>query len=105
MHSLLCQWLTYLSNERPGFVEWCSITEQSIQDNFSRVFGGYHAPIVAKLLYIYLSRGVDCVHIDFFRFATAFLPVMSDYSEVRGEIPFKLLDVDCDGKLSILNII
>ena len=30
---------------------------------------------------------------------------MSEYSEVRGDIIFKILDVDGDGKLNILNII
>jgi Ca2+-binding EF-hand superfamily protein len=48
---------------------------------------------------------MDCVQIDFLRFAKAFHPLMSEYSEVRGEFVFNLLDVDHDGKLNILNII
>ncbi len=31
--------------------------------------------------------------------------MLSEYSEVRGEIPFKLLDVDGDGKLNLLNLL
>jgi hypothetical protein len=30
---------------------------------------------------------------------------MSEYSEVRGEVVFKLLDIDGDGKMNILNIL
>jgi len=33
------------------------------------------------------------------------MPLMSEYSEVRGEVIFRLLDVDGDGKLSILSIL
>ena len=39
------------------------------------------------------------------RFLQAFSPVLSEYSEVRGDIPFNLLDVDGDGRLNLLNLL
>ena len=49
------------------------------------------------MIYIFLCKGADGKQIDFVTFATAFYPMMSEYSEVRGELIFKILDVDRDG--------
>ena len=94
-----------MAGQKPGFADWLAITEESLRENFAKVFGGFSCNIMAKLLYVYLSRGADFAMINFLRFTEAFLPVMSDYSEVRGEIPFRILDIDNDGKLNILNIL
>lgn len=48
---------------------------------------------------------MDCVQVDFLRFASAMHPLMSEYSEVRGEVIFKMFDIDCDGKINVLNLI
>jgi hypothetical protein len=39
------------------------------------------------------------------RFLDGLQGVLSDYSEVRTELAFKLLDVDSDGRLSLLNLL
>jgi hypothetical protein len=74
-------------------------------ENFPKVFGGFSCNIMGKLLYLYLSKGADFAMINFARFVTAFMPVLSDYSEVRGEVPFRIMDIDSDGFLNILNIL
>jgi hypothetical protein len=74
-------------------------------ENFHKVFGGFSCNIMGKLLYLYLSKGADFAMINFARFVTAFMPVLSDYSEVRGEVPFRIMDIDGDGLLNILNIL
>ena len=33
------------------------------------------------------------------------MPLMNEYKEIRGDVPFQILDVDGDGKVNILNII
>lgn len=86
-------------------MEWLTLTEHSIEENLSRLLGGYACPILAKLLFLLLSRLKGEPHIDFLTFSNALLPLMSEYSEIRGEVIFRLLDVDGDGKLSILNIL
>jgi hypothetical protein len=94
-----------LGGQKPGFADWLAITEETLRENFAKVFGGFSCNIMAKLLYVYISRGADFAMINFLRFTEAFMPVMSDYSEVRGEVPFRVLDIDNDGKLNILNIL
>jgi hypothetical protein len=61
-----------------------AITEDSLRENFAKVFGGFSCNIMAKILYIYLSKGADFAMINFLRFVEAFLPVTSDYGEVRS---------------------
>ena len=94
-----------MTGDKPGFLDWCALTEDTLVENFHRVFGGNHCKVFAQLMYIYLSNRQDCVQINYVRFLQAFTPVLSEYAEVRGEVPFRLLDVDGDGKINILNIL
>jgi len=49
--------MLFMTGDKPGFIDWCAITEESLVENFSRVFGGFHCKIFAKLMYIFLSCG------------------------------------------------
>jgi hypothetical protein len=50
-----------MGSDKPGFLEWCGITEETIQENFFKVFPnegiGEGKRIVAKLMYIYMAKG------------------------------------------------
>ena len=105
IHLQLMHWLSYIQADLPPFMEWLTLTEHSIEEHLPRLLGGYACPIIAKLLFLLLSRLRGGPHIDFLTFSHALLPLMSEYSEIRGEVIFRLLDVDGDGKLSILNIL
>jgi hypothetical protein len=64
----LSQWQIFLAGDKPAYLEWCAITEDTLVENFHRVFGGHPCKIFAKLLYIYLAYGQDCAQINYMRF-------------------------------------
>lgn len=53
------------------------LTEAHILANCKLVMG-YHSPILAKLLYLYLSNGFDKAKIPFSRLINCFLPLIRD---------------------------
>eukprot|EP00347_Sterkiella_histriomuscorum_P015607 403356388 len=81
------------------------ITEQSMIENFSNLFGGHQVDIVAKLIYLYLSQGKDFVHLGIVQFGNVFIPLLNESKERRNEFVFRLLDVQNEKKLNILHLL
>jgi hypothetical protein len=87
---------------RDGFAV---LTEHNFKTNIKNIIG-YDAPYFGKLLYIYLSGGRDQVKItlaEWYKFLAVFLEEGECKPQLR--ICFKLLDIDNDGCLNVLNLL
>ena len=51
------------------------ITEKSMLSNFEKVFG-HKCDILAKIMYVFLSKGKECSYISFAQFGQAFMPLV-----------------------------
>ena len=77
------------------------VTEESIIDNFAKLFG-YSCDIFARILYLRMAKNKDSAKIDFVRFSSIFLAFLDDIKENRNRAFFEILDLNGTGKLSIM---
>lgn len=81
------------------------MTEQQMIKNVSKVFGT-DSPMFAKLLYLYMSKGHDRAKISFLRYLECLYPLFNnDNRQNHNKIAFKILDIDNDNCLNILNLV
>jgi Ca2+-binding EF-hand superfamily protein len=74
-------------------------------NNFDRVFG-HPCPYFGKLLYLFLSEGFDRKKIHFLKFLEALYPVFDKDNQLnQNKIAFKILDMDRDDNLNIINLL
>ena len=80
------------------------MTEQQMIKNISKVFGT-DSPMFAKLLYLYMSNGHDRAKISFLRYLECLYPLFNnDNRQNHNKVAFKILDIDNDNCLNILNL-
>jgi hypothetical protein len=73
--------------------------------NISKVFGT-DSPMFAKLLYLYMSKGHDRAKISFLRYLECLYPLFNnDNRQNYNKVAFKILDIDNDNCLNILNLV
>ena len=52
------------------------LKESSIRQNFHKLFGGHECDILAKMIYLFLANGKDCIYISFVTFAESFSQIL-----------------------------
>jgi len=62
----------------------------------------YKCDILARLMYIKMSRKKDKSKIDFDRFAYCLIGLLDEVKDVRNQTIFNLLDYKNEGELSIM---
>ena len=80
------------------------ITEESMRENFGKVFGS-DCDIMAKLLYVKMSGMRERAKISFMEFITLFIPLYNDNVNVRSKAIFSIIDSDSDGVLCIISLL
>lgn len=77
------------------------ITEQSIRENFEKLFS-YKCDILARILYIKLSKRKDCAKIRFVMFAESVAGLLDEVKDRRNRTMFNLMEFNGDGELDIM---
>lgn len=72
--------------------------------NIAKVFGT-DCQMFAKMLYLYMSKGYDRTKISFLRYLECLYPLFNnDNRQNHNKVAFKILDIDNDGQLNIMNL-
>ena len=66
------------------------LKESSIRQNFHKLFGGHECDILAKMIYLFLANGKDCIYISFVTFAESFSQIL--VSLLITELEFLVLN-------------
>jgi hypothetical protein len=89
-----------MTNETSFFM-----TEKQMVTNIDKVFGS-ECPMFAKMLYLYMSKGYDRCKISFLRYLECLYPLFNNENrQNHNKIAFKILDIDNDNQLNILNLL
>lgn len=81
------------------------LEEKHFKNNFVKVFG-VDCPFFGKLLYLYMSKGKDHAKISLLRFMECLFPLFNEGNrQNHNKIAFKILDIDNDNSLNILNLL
>ena len=85
------------------------LEEKHFIQNFHQVFGPgprREQEFFGKLLYIHMSKGYDRAKISYHRFLECFYPLFNQENrQNHNKIAFKILDMDNDNSLNILNLL
>ncbi len=80
-----------------------------LEDNFKRNMKhiiGYDCPFFGKMLYLYLGKGFDNVKVTLPKFFAFFAQFYNPDDKIKQlKLIFKLIDIDNDGVLNILNLL
>jgi hypothetical protein len=80
------------------------MTEKQMVKNIQYVFGS-ECPMFAKMLYLYMAKGYDRAKISFLRYLECLYPLWNnDNRQNHNKIAFKILDIDNDNQLNIINL-
>lgn len=77
------------------------ITEQSLRENFEKLFT-FKCDILARVMYIKLSKRKDCAKIRFLQFAEAVSGLLDEVKDRRNRTLFNLMEFNGDGELDIM---
>jgi hypothetical protein len=77
------------------------ITEDSMRDNFEKLFG-YPCDILARIIYIKMASRKRCARIDFLQFAEAMMDIVDEVKDRRNRAIFNLIEFNGDGELDIM---
>ena len=77
------------------------MTERSLTENFEKLFG-YRCDVLAKIMYIKLSKRKDCAKINLIRFYEVFKNLLDEVKSKRNNTVFELLEFNGDGVLDIM---
>jgi hypothetical protein len=77
------------------------ITQDSIRENWKHVFE-YDCDILARVMYIKLSRRKFRAKIDFYRFCTTFMGLRDELADRRNRTIFEFLEFNEDGEFDIM---
>lgn len=93
-------------NEQQAYYEThIYLEEHHFTKNFVKVFG-VDCPFFGKLLYLYMAKGKDKAKISLLRFLECLYPLFnSENRQNHNKIAFKILDIDNDNSLNILNLL
>jgi len=81
------------------------LEEKHFVKNFKAVFD-YDCPYFGKLLYLYMANGYDRKKISLLRFIESLYPLYDNENRLNhNKIAFKILDVDRDNALNIINLL
>ena len=80
------------------------LTEQHFVGNLKYVLGVTN-PYISKMFYLYFSNGYDLAKISIQNFFHRLKPFVLEERYVHSETSFKVLDIDNDGKLNVLNLL
>jgi hypothetical protein len=78
-----------------------AITESSLRENFEKLFG-FKCDILARVMYIKMSKRKMCAHITFMDFHDTFIRVIDDAKDQRNRAIFDILEFNGDGELDIM---
>ena len=81
-----------------------ALTEENFIKNIKHVLG-VDEPYFGKMLYLWMSNGYDRAKITILDFFEALIPFRDDNKELQHRICFKILDIDQDRNLNILNLL
>lgn len=77
------------------------ITEKSLRENFSMLFG-YPCDILARIMYIKMANRKRCSRINFLQFADAMMDLIDEIKDRRNRAVFNLMEFNGDGELDIM---
>lgn len=77
------------------------ITEQSLRENFEKLFS-FKCDILARIMYIKLSKRKDSAKIRFLQFAEAVSGLLDEVKDRRNRTLFNLMEFNGDGELDIM---
>mmetsp|Transcript_2823 Transcript_2823/g.4400 ORF Transcript_2823/g.4400 Transcript_2823/m.4400 type:complete len:144 (-) Transcript_2823:279-710(-) len=77
------------------------ITEQSIVENWDRLFK-YKCDILARVLYIKMSKKKDFSKINFIQFTHTVMDILDEIKDRRNRTIFNFLEFNGDGELDIM---
>lgn len=80
------------------------LTEQHFSLNL-KLLTGVQNPFISKMLYLYFSGGYDLAKISIQKFFEGLKPYVTEERYLHSETSFKILDIDRDGKLNIVNLL
>ena len=81
------------------------LEEKHFTNNFHKVFG-VDCPFFGKLLYLYMAKGKDHAKISLLRFMECLFPLFNEGNrQNHNKIAFKILDIDNDNSLNIMNLL
>ena len=81
------------------------LTEENLVNNFGKVFG-YECPFFGKILYLYMAKGYDKKKITYLRFLECISPFYDMDNRMQfNKFAFKILDIDRDNNLNIINLL
>jgi Ca2+-binding EF-hand superfamily protein len=81
------------------------LNEGHFMNNLKYVFG-FDCPYLSRMLYLHASNNMNKAKIPLSRLIVAFMALTGDRQKVGeyNKLVFKILDVDRDGQLNILNL-
>lgn len=77
------------------------ISEKSLRENFEKLFN-FPCDILARIMYIKLSKRKDCAKINFLQFADAVTGLLDEVKDRRNRTIFNLMEFNGDGELDIM---
>ena len=77
------------------------ITERSLRENFEKLFS-FKCDILARIMYIKLSKRKDSAKIRFLQFAEAVSGLLDEVKDRRNRTLFNLMEFNGDGELDIM---
>lgn len=80
------------------------LLEENFTKNIKHVIGVDY-PFFGKLLYLWMSGGYDKAKISMFQFVECLMVFHRDDKNAHIRTCFKILDIDHDGLLNILNLL
>ena len=77
------------------------ITEESLTENWSLLFK-HDCNILARVLYIKLSKRKNRARINFYTFASAMIGLLDDSADRRNKCMFNLMEFNGDGEFDVM---
>lgn len=86
---------------RTKYLALYKITEKSLVENFSKVFG-FECNQLAKVMYIKMANRTNFAKINFIKFAKSFMGLLDERKDKRVRTIFDLLEFNGDGEYDIM---
>ena len=77
------------------------MTEESLRENWVKLFG-FPCDILARIMFIKMSKRKRCAKINFLQFSEALLDLIDINQNKRNRCVFNLLEFNGDGDLDIM---
>jgi hypothetical protein len=90
-----------LDRKETKYLSGYLMTENSLRENFEKLFG-YKCDILARIMYIKISKKKDCAKINILQFWEAVKGLLDEVKDRRNRTIFNLMEFNGDGELDIM---